>query len=194
MWRDNHWWLSLCVELDCGREHGAEPMTVRFDLLDEFTTANGLPEILPGLEATKLLGERIDQLKSDRDLQFPRGRRRSDEDKLVLPAANRQIAKLYAKASRIARNALHCWTTDIISRASDLTIIAPDLQRQARTPRGNEQSWGSNIAVVSDLNRHVLGQCPAWRSRCCFTKPKSSGFGPMSFATRHRVMGWVPIW
>jgi hypothetical protein len=160
IWRDGHWWLSLCVELDCGREHGAEAMTVRFDLLDGFATANGLPEVLPGLGQTALLGERIDQLKSQRDTQFPRGKKRSDEDKVAMRAASRQIAKLYAKASRITRNALHCWTTDLISRASDLTIIAPDLQREVRTPRGNERQWGSNIEVVSDLNRHVLGQSP----------------------------------
>jgi putative transposase len=175
LWRDGHWWLSLCVELDCSREHGAEPMTVRFDLLDEFASANGLPEILPGLMQTKLLGERIDQLKSERDKQFPRGRRRNDEDKMAMRVASRQIAKLYAKATRITRNALHCWTTDIISRASDLTIIAPDLQREVRTPHGNEQSWGSNTAVVSDLNRHVLGQCPGMAIQMLHYKAEEAG-------------------
>lgn len=160
LWRNRTWWFSVCTELDCSRDGGAEPTTVRFGLIDEFATVNGHPEILPGLVQSALLGERIDELKAQRDIRFPLGKSLSDEDTVEKRAAGVQIAKLYAKAGRVVRNALHVWTCDLISRSSDLTIITPDLRRQTQSPRGNEESWGANTETASQLNRHVLGQCP----------------------------------
>jgi putative transposase len=160
LWRDGRWWLSVCVEIDCSREAGSQPLTVRFDLIDDFAAVNGAPEILPGLIKAKTLGRQIDDLKSERDLRFPKGKHLSDDEKTEKRLANRKIAGLYGKASRVTRECLHEWTSDLISRAGDLTIIAPDIRAHTQTPHGNEKSWGANTQTVSELNRHVLGQCP----------------------------------
>ena len=78
-------------------------------------------------------------------------------------------------AYRKRRNALHVWTTRLIERASDLTIIAPPVREVTKTPRGDEKSWGANVEVVSDLNRNTLSQAPGMAIQMLLYKAEEAG-------------------
>jgi hypothetical protein len=86
-----------------------------------------------------------------------------------------RAAKLQAKAARIRREALHGWSTQVVRQASDLTVIAPAVQEETRSPRGNEQQWGASVESVSKLNRHVRNQAPGMAIQMLEYKAKEAG-------------------
>jgi putative transposase len=162
IWRDNRWWLSLCVAMPSRREPGRAPVKIAFNLIDCFAEVDGTNEQPPGFDRLPLLQDDVDRLKSERDQRWPRGKARSDAENEAFAAINKEIAQLSAYIARSRRNALHVWTARIIARASDLTIIAPaSIRRETSTPRGTVENWGANVATVSAINRNALSQAPA---------------------------------
>lgn len=161
IWRNNRWWLSVCVEIESRRAVGRHPVTVSFNLIDELAKVNGIAETPDELIDAMVIQADIDRLKSERDIRWPRGRKWSDAERAELAEANAEISSLSAFVARKRRNALHVWSSRIVSRASDLTIIAPPMRETVKTPRGDAKRWGANIRPVSELNRHVLSQAPA---------------------------------
>lgn len=175
IWRDGNWWLSICVDMEPRRTPGRFPITISFDLLDDFALVNGIAETPGELIDAAAIQTDIDLLKSERDTRWPRGRKLSDEDRAALSAANTEIAGLYAYAARKRANALHVWSARIVGRASDLTIVAPPVREVTKTPRGDERRWGAAVEVVSDLNRHVLSQAPATAIQMLRYKAEEAG-------------------
>jgi hypothetical protein len=160
IWRAGVWWLSVCVDIEACRQAGQSPVTVSFDLIDELASVNGIAETPAELLDALALDAEVDRLKSDRDIEFPRGKKFSDDERQRFNESNGEIAKLSAFIVRKRRNALHKWSARIIERASDLTIIEPPVRDAIKTPRGNEKRWGAQVETVSTLNRHVLSQAP----------------------------------
>ena len=105
----------------------------------------------------------------------PRGRRRGSEDQQAFQEANSEISRLSAYATRVRRNALHVWTARIIEMASDLTIIAPNLRENTRSPRGDERNWGANVETVSKLNRNTLSLSPGLAIQMLTYKAQEAG-------------------
>jgi putative transposase len=162
IWRDGHWWLSICVEMPARRAPGNVGLTVEFDLLDGFALVNDVPEEPPDFTKLAPLQGDIDRLKSERDQRWPRRRPRGDAEEAAFRIANAEIAQLSGYLARLRRNALHVWSARIVARASDLTIIAPaSLKSETRSPRGDAAHWGANVEPVSAINRHILAQAPA---------------------------------
>jgi len=162
LWRDNRWWLSVCVEVEPRRQPGRFSITVAFDLLDDFVRVNGIAETPDELLDAALIQADIDRLKSERDTHWPRGKRVPDNERPELAEMAAEISALSAYVARKRRNALHVWSSRIVARASDLTIIAPPkIKQETATPRGDERRWGAQVETVSTLNRHVLSQAPA---------------------------------
>ncbi len=161
IWRDKYWWLSICVDIEPRRQPGRFPTTISFDLLDGFALVNGITETPEELIDALALQTDVDRLKSDRDLEFPRGKKLSDDERERLGWANDEIAALSATVARKRRNALHVWSCRVVSRASDLTIVAPPVRQVTKTPRGDEKQWGAQVETVSGLNRNILSQAPA---------------------------------
>jgi putative transposase len=161
IWRDGKWHLSLCVE-QCGvRWPGQEPVVVRLDLIDCFALVNDAPVQLDGLMAAARLTNHADAVKSVRDKRWLKPPRRDAPDRLEWNDACAEVTRLLAKAARIRRNALHVWTSQLISVASDLTIITPSIRQMTASARGDDKQWGANIEAVAHINRHILNQAPA---------------------------------
>lgn len=148
---------------------GVSPIRIEFDLIDSFARLFAGSEEKPRAQwpfgnvyarYLDALQEDIDRLKSERDQRWPHGKRRNDDEQREFVAQSQEIAALFARATRIRTNALHVWTAGIVARASDLTIIAPDLRRDIKTPRGDKKQWGANVDAVSTLNRSILAQAP----------------------------------
>lgn len=61
IWRDGCWWLSACVEMEPRRSPGAEKLTVRLDLIDEFALINSAdgPTPRPAEGALALSGKSL---------------------------------------------------------------------------------------------------------------------------------------
>ena len=175
LWRDNRWWFSVCVNTEPKRRHGKTPARIEFDLLDGFARMNGRAEYLPEMAAAALLQERADELRSDADTRWPRGKRLSDDDKLALAEARAEIARLVAKASRKRKDALHVWTARLVARSSEITIIAPKLREQTRSGRGDEKHWGAAVETKAALNRNVLGQAPGMAIQMLRYKAEEAG-------------------
>lgn len=196
MWRDGRWWLSAACRIaerrgDCrpsgivtgsGRAsenarravaHGR--MIIRFDLLDYFASVNGHPEVPPGLETIYPLQEEIDELKSVCDVRWPRGRRVPEAERGVLRETRRRISHLSAISARIRANALHVWSTRIVERSTDITIIIPPIKEVTRTPRGDEREWGAQVETVSELNRGILSLAPAMARAMLAYKSEEAG-------------------
>lgn len=72
----------------------------------------------------------------------------------------RRVARIKAKEARRRREYLHRWTTAIIQRACDLTVVAPIIS-QIRTGRGDNRAPGAEVATIASLNRVVREQAPA---------------------------------
>jgi transposase len=139
------------------------PVRIEFDLIDCFAHVNGLPQWPFNNRFAQHIGRieaDIDYLKSERDQRWPKGKRRSDSEHVEFVAANREIRGLYARVKRIRANAMHVWTSAIVRSASDITIMAPKLKNNVKTPRGTERQWGAEVSTVSTLNRHTLSQAP----------------------------------
>lgn len=176
IWRDGNWWLSVCVEIESRREPGRFPVTVSFDLIDDFARVNGIAETPKELIYALAIQDDIDRLKSERDTRWPRGRKLSDDERTDLAEANLEISSLSAFVARKRRNAIHVWSAGIVARASDLTIIAPPVVRDVvKTPRGDEKRWGAAVETVSGLNRHVLSQAPATAIQLLRYKAEEAG-------------------
>lgn len=157
IWRDGKWWLSVATEI-APRRHPPrheQGISVRFDLLDDFARVNGIAETPAGLLAAQLIDERLDELKSERDQRWPRGRRLADQERAELAGMKARITRLAARAARIRRNALHVWTARLVAGGGDLTIIAPPIVELTKTPRGDAKEWGASVALVSELNRRA---------------------------------------
>lgn len=120
------------------------------DLLDRVSITRMKSDLL----SATLLEKRADQLKAERDTRFKRGSIRWKE-------WTRRARAKTGKAARIRREALHKWSSDLVESAADLTVIRPDVRSVTKTGRGNEKAHGAKVAVVAEVNRHVLGQAPA---------------------------------
>lgn len=156
-----NWFLSIVIDVPSRRVIGRWPIRLNFDLIDHFVTVNGIAEEPDGMTALQLIADEIDGMKSKRDLQFPRRRRRTDEEQLECRSQSAAIRNRAGYLTRCRNNALHVWTARIIERASDLTITAPTIKERTKSPRGDATAWGSNVETVSTLNRHVLSFAPA---------------------------------
>jgi putative transposase len=162
IWRDGKWLLSVCVEQNSIRFPGRERVIVRMDTIDCFAIVNDMPSAPDGLIEAQELDEQADRLKAARDGQWQRPPRHDAPERSDWNAACAEISRVQAKAKRIRHNALHVWTSRIVGRASDLTIIVPPSFRDATaSARGDEKEWGANTAIVAKVNRHVLNQAPA---------------------------------
>jgi hypothetical protein len=161
LWRDGHWWISVCIEIEPRREPGPDPVCVEFDLIDATARINGESVLMPDLVRLQTLDQQKQELQSAHDHAWPRSRRLTGDAEAERAASWRVIAKLAAFIARIRRNALHIWTTRIVRRAAELTIIVPPIREHVRTPRGTKRDWGVHVETVSTVNRVVLGQAPA---------------------------------
>lgn len=175
IWRDNHWWLSVCVDIEPRRSGGRFPVTIALDLLDDFARVNGIAETPAELIEVLAIQSDIDRLKSERDVRWPRGAKLSDEARAELAEANAEIADISAYVARKRRNALHVWSANIVARASDITVIAPPVRDAVASPRGDDKRWGAHVETVSGLNRQVLSQAPATAIRMLKYKAEEAG-------------------
>lgn len=170
IWRDDCWWLSICVEMKPRRVAGREALTIELDLIDEFArvTTPGPPGVQRERSSTpedltraKVLQDQKDELQSAFDLKWPRGKRRSDEEQIEFLEARREISQLAAYIARIRKNALHVWSARIVAQASDLTVKAPPVKQMTKTPRGDAKNWGANVEIVAEINKNTLSSAPA---------------------------------
>jgi hypothetical protein len=172
IWR-NGWSVSVCVKGQRSRSHGYRPVTIRFDLIAGFALVDNYPEEPPGLIQARLLQDRLADRQSDCDRLFPRGRVRRDEPDYA--ELRLEISRLAARIARVRANALHTWTAGIVARASAITVIAPPLQEDIRTPHGDAKSWGAHVEVVSAINREALAQAPGVTIRMLQYKAAEAG-------------------
>ena len=175
LWRDGKWSLSIACRIAARRDPGHRPVVIRFDLIDDFVRVNGRAETPDGLVEARLIQDRCDEMRSAFDLRWPRGRRRTEEEQREFMEDRAEISRLAARAARVRKNALHVWTCRIVSQASEITIHAPPVRQNTRTPRGDEKSWGANVEPVSELNRSTLAQAPATTMQMLKYKSEESG-------------------
>jgi transposase len=72
--------------------------------------------------------------------------------------SKQRIARIKARIARIRKEALHRWSTEIVSNASDITISAPPLKENIRSGRGNVDKPGAQVETIAELNKRILGQ------------------------------------
>ena len=173
IWRNGKWSVSVCVKGQRSRSHGYRPVTIRFDLIAGFALVDNYPEEPPGLIQARLLQDRLADRQSDCDRLFPRGRVRRDEPDYA--ELRLEISRLAARIARVRANALHTWTAGIVARASAITVIAPPLEEDIRTPHGDAKSWGAHVEVVSAINREALAQAPGVTIRMLQYKAAEAG-------------------
>jgi putative transposase len=71
-------------------------------------------------------------------------------------------ARIEARAARQRREALHEWTTAIVSQASEIVVARPKSVREAtKSGHGDEGNWGASTALKAEFNRAVLDMAPA---------------------------------
>lgn len=171
IWRDGKWWFSICVEMAPRRAPGGTATTVEFDLIDGLARINGELSTPDKLIDAKLLAERIDDLKSDRDRRWPR-RAPHDHD---WQDAQAEVSRLSAHEARLRRECLHVWTTRIVDQASDLTIRMPRISEHVTSARGDAARWGVEVPTVSALNRNTLSYASAMAAAMLKYKAEEAG-------------------
>jgi hypothetical protein len=174
LWRAGRWWLSAACNIERERDAGRWPMTIRFGVLDGMAEVDGIVVTPPELTEAAALDDRADRMKAERDIRWPRGRRRSEEQ-AAYREASAEIAQTSAIAARKRRNALHVWTARLIARASDITIIMPPTRRATASPRGDKRGWGAEVETVSTLNRATLSYAPATAAQMLKYKAEEAG-------------------
>jgi len=191
LWRDNRWWLSICVEAEPRRMPGRREIHVTLDLVDTFATVNGIDVDLPELDAAGRLQDIADTKQADRDLRWPRGKRRNDEEQQDFVEVSQEISRLRARAARKRANALHVWTARLVESASGITIVAPAVRANTQSPRGTEKSWGAQIETASTINRNTLNQAPATAVQLIVYKAEEAGIRCDIVEDRAPVIGVV---
>jgi hypothetical protein len=81
LWHDGNYWVSVCVEGDCSRDHGEQPLTIKFQTLGSFVEVNGRPTLCDDLVEVQRLQDQFDAMKSEHDIRYPRGKQRTDEQR-----------------------------------------------------------------------------------------------------------------
>lgn len=176
MQRDGHWEASAAVAIEPRRIGGNGVVTVRLDLIEHFAEVDGAPDTPPDLLRAQQMQDHLDQMRSAADLKWPRRKQRySDEEWSERCSDFAEIGHLAARIARIRRNALHVWSHGIVSRASDLTIVAPPVREVTRSPRGDKKEWGAAVATISHLNRRILSYAPAMAVKMLEYKAKEAG-------------------
>jgi putative transposase len=171
LWRDDKWWLSICVEMAPRRNPGDRKIMVDFDLIDGFARIDGEIETPAKLARAHAMMEHVDSLKSERDRRWPR--RASNDPEWQ--ESNREIARLSARVARLRRECLHVWTTRVVRRANDITIRMPRVSAHIATPRGDAGQWGAAVETVSSLNRNTLSYAPAAAAAMLQYKAEEAG-------------------
>jgi transposase len=173
------WWASVAcvINFDDPRHRGGghDSIDIRFDLIDGFALANGELETPPEFVHAAMIEERAQELRSEFDQAWPRGKRLTEAEftqrsclcpdgpgnDAVLAAANerrkdlRDIARLRRRAARIRKNALHVWSTRTVRRAASLIVHDPAIKHHLKSPHGDRTDWGAATREVSELNRAV---------------------------------------
>lgn len=99
-----------------------------------------------------IAGDRnLDRRKSDNDTRRQKYSRAWKREKLY-------IAKRRSALIRRRNDALHCWSSHLISRASDLTIVKPNLTGLTRSARGDPSNPGGAVRSTAEITRLVLQQ------------------------------------
>jgi len=160
IWHDNNYWLSVCVAGDCSREHGDHPTTIKFNLLGEFATV--LPAGLTAggarvqcamaeLAVAQALQYDHECLKSQFDTDYPRGKRRTPTQQEDYVEWDGSLPSGGADRSQASQcNAV--MTTRWVEQASVLTIIAPNITENTKTPHGNQADWGEHSCMRDRRN------------------------------------------
>lgn len=162
IFRDGAWWLSVCVCMAEGRRApGRETLAIRFGALGALAEVNGVKQTPDALLRLRGLADLLDELKSERDLRWPRHKKRSDQEQSDFREACEEIRRLECRIRRGRADALHVWSAHIVERAATLTIEMPRVSKHTRTPRGDAKQWGAEVQTVSALNRDVRFYAPA---------------------------------
>jgi transposase len=179
LFRAGKWMLSIVVEipLPAGTTVGVDgKMRVEFDLLTHFATVNGVAETPPDLLRALKLQDELVERKGRLAVAYPRTRQRLDDDAYQEKMTRRlELSRLSLKIANVRRNALHVWTTQLVERASDITIVKPPVREYIKTPRGTSENWGANTAKVSQLNRQVRNFAPSAAIRMLQYKAAEKG-------------------
>jgi putative transposase len=182
MWRDNTWWLSVCVEIPARRVTGGavrgqgslrDRTIVKFDLIDDLASVNGVAETPAEIVDAQVLQDDLDEMKSRHDISGSSDKREGESGQRG--AAGGEITRLAARIARKRRNALHVWTARLVERYDDITIIAPPIKPHIKTPKGDEKNWGANVETVSKLNRNTLSLAPATAIQMLKYKAEEAG-------------------
>ncbi len=173
---DGNWEISAAVDIARSRRAAMKlgHVVIRFDLLDCFCTVNGKPCTPPGFADLMQHADKLDRMKSEFDLKWPRrpGKRWSDDEWRELRKERENIARFEAYIARCRRDILHAWTAQIVAKASSLTVIKPSVRENTKTPRGNAKEWGAAVEAVSSLNRNTLSYAPALAAQMLEYKAK----------------------
>lgn len=175
IFRDGHWEASAAVAVRPHRHGGNEAVTVRFDLVDGLALVNGVLETPAELEVVQLLQERYDEMQSEHDQRYPRGRVLSDAQHAARLQSRECLARLAARISRKRKNALHVWTARIIGRAGELTILMPSIKDTSVSARGRKRVYGRYaVDAATEINRVALGFAPAMAAEMLMYKAKEA--------------------
>lgn len=98
--------------------------------------------------------EEVSDIQSKRDLSRKKFSYRWKKEK-------RAAAKAAARLARKRRDDLHKWTSTLMSHASEISVIAPEIAKNIKTARGDEKNPGAAVDFVAKINRRVLSLAPA---------------------------------
>jgi hypothetical protein len=173
--RDGRWEASAAVAIKSRRGGGNQALTIRFDLLDGFAEIDGTLETPDALVRAQALNDRLDVMKSEAAIKWPRGRRYPEQEWAERCEAVAEIGRMSSYVARIRRDALHVWTARVVSRAGMLTVVKPAVKQLTKSPRGNEHTWGAEVEIVSSVNRNTLSYAPAMAVQMLEYKAKEAG-------------------
>jgi putative transposase len=187
LWRDGHWWLSVCVAIARPRTAGEHDMRIRFDLIDrfasvqigadgpcgagldaDFQSADGriipLPQgssSHPGQTSSETGGERRDWNRHRID-EIQSARDRCKRGSIRWRRLNARKRKIEGAIARRRREAYHVWTSAMIAEAKALTVIRPaSIKDDTKSGHGTDRDPGAATELKAAFNRRVLDQAPA---------------------------------
>jgi putative transposase len=114
------------------------------------------------------IAQNVDAIQSAGDRKYVRGSIRWRRER-------QRVARIKAKEARRTKEALHRWTTDIVAHASELHIIAPPIQDNTKSGRGDAERNGAEVKTIAALNRRILSMAPASAVQMLDYKAKEAG-------------------
>lgn len=193
MWHDRKWWLSVCVDIPGRMYGGGKVLAVEygFDDLQKFASQ----EVNGGCAAAISGHSEIEMSRHTNVMRQCGGAIPADvetpQEGVITDDAGRggavpadvetpqegvqKWSDQPSKRRRQRREHLHKWSTEIVRRSKKVIVTIPEMKKDTRSTKGNDNKHGAFVRTKAEFNKRLLDMAPAMLAAMIEYKAEEAG-------------------